>query len=389
MLENWNQAYNRLTDFITNHSEIRIETSVTRIGEAVSKEFYQLFRVTNEAFINEQKSDLLKKAEVLSKNYLDVEEEIIRLLGIKRVNLLPRVENFLRNPREELVKELKNPLFNLLKGKIDITKYKDEALNNLVSYLDLLYQQGYETWIILTLMKLLQADKLYRVEADQFDDDELYIHGDYVEIPVQSPKELTELSFRHYPTVGIVVADQIIHSVKNDHYVSFRLHVIEPKGKAPNKSKKVEWLPLPFDAIINLGSNIILVYTDKVLGELSLIADSQVIARPDLIIDCIGLTTSFNENSLANLKKYTKEFKPRLGTYLIFNQPILEGEYLKESNSINVNNALIQKNRQEKGSDAIFNGVEIGNVPRETEVDIHLIPVGFDQSKLEQIVILL
>jgi len=350
MSENWRQAYIAITDFITNHSEIKIEPSIVKIHETVRPEFYQLFWAAREAFLKERNKALLDEAEVLSKKYLQVEEELIKLIGLERISLFPRVDNFLHNPVDELIKELNNPFFNLLKGRIDIARYEKEASNNLASYFDSLYQQGYAIWITLSLIKMLEASKSFRVDVDEFDDDEYFKHGGGIEVPVPNPEELGVISFKHNPIIGILVADQIVQSAKNGHYFSFRPHIVEPEGEATNKSTKKEWLPLPVRTIIDIGYNVILVYTDKELNELSLIADSKRVCRPDLVIECVGLKKMFNENSLDKVINYHDNFKPRLGTYIISNEPIIE------------------------------------KIPEGQEADIHFLPVGFDQSKLEQII---
>jgi hypothetical protein len=368
MSENWRQAYMKVTDFITNHSEIKIEPSIVRIHETVRPEFYQLFKVAREAFIKERNKALLDEAEVISKKYLQVEEEVIKLLGLERISLFPRVDGFLNNPIDELIKELNNPFFNLLKGRIDITKYEEEASNILVSYFDLMYQQGYEVWITLSLIKLLEADKSFRVDADEFDDDEYFKHGGGIEVPVPKPEELREISFKHNPIIGVLVADQIVHSAKNGQYFSFRPHIVEPEGEATNKSTQREWMPLPVRTIMDMGSNVILVYMDKRLEELSLIADSKIICRPDLIIECVGLKKLFNEKSLAKMKKYNEDFKPRLGTYIISNEPVIE------------------KMSEGQVADIISNEPVAEKIPEDKEKDIHFLSIGFDQSKLEQVI---
>ena len=367
MSENWHQLYTELTDFITSHTEIKIEPYVVRIHETVRPEFYRLFWATREAFIRERHKTLIDAAETLSREYLQVEEEIIKLIGLERIVLFPRVNNFLHNPIDVLTKELHKPLFNLLKGRIGIESYEKEASSISVSYFDLLFQKGYEIWMVLSLIKLLEADKTFRVDADDFDENDAYRHGGGTEeVMVGEPEELKQISFKHNDVIGILVADQIVHSARLGYYFSFRPHIVEPDLDAINKSKKREWLPLPVETIINMGSNVILVYTDKELDELSIIADSRTICRPDLIIECVGLEKLFGEKSLAKTRKCNEDFKPKLGTYIISNRP------------------LIEKKIEDKGIDSVPNEPAAERIPEEE--DIHFLPIGFDQSKLEQVI---
>jgi hypothetical protein len=119
---------------------------------------------------------------------------------------------------------------------------------------------------------------------------------------------------------------------------------------------------------MDMGSNVILVYMDKRLEELSLIADSKIICRPDLIIECVGLKKLFNEKSLAKMKKYNEDFKPRLGTYIISNEPVIE------------------KMSEGQVADIISNEPVAEKIPEDKEKDIHFLSIGFDQSKLEQVI---
>ena len=76
----------------------------------------------------------------------------------------------------------------------------------------------------------------------------------------------------------------------------------------------------------------------------------------------------FNEKSLTKTKKYNEDFKPRLGTYIISNEP------------------LIEKMSEGQEADIISNEPVAEKVSEEKETDIHFISAGFDQSKLEQII---
>jgi len=224
--ESWRKEYIKVTDFISNHPEVKIEPSVVRIGESVRPEFYKLFGAVREAFIKERYQSLVDEAEVLSKHYLQVEEEVIRLLGLERIVPFPRVDNFLRNPMEELIKKLRYPLFDLLKGRMDITGYEQEASSAVTSSFDSLYQQGYEVWMVLSLLKLMEGDKSFRVDTEQYDTDEFFQHGGRgTKVPVHEPEEIKQISFKHNPVVGILVADQIVHSAKLGGYFSFRPHI--------------------------------------------------------------------------------------------------------------------------------------------------------------------
>ena len=348
MLKNWRQEYAKLTDFIVNHPEVKIEKAVVRLPENVRPEFYQIFRATREEFVKENNQALLDKAEVLSKNYIQVEKEVSELLGIEDVTNFIPVDKFLNKPTDQLVVGLFNLLFDLLKDKIDIETYEKSAKLSVENAFDASYQLGYEAWMTLSIIKLLKVDETFRVEAEEFNEEELFKHGGPIVSKVPAPEKSDRLTFTHEPEVGYVVPDQTIHSGRLGKYFSFRPEIIDALGTANNRSTNREWLPV--DETIELEPNVIMVYADKKLEELAIIADTVGFCRPDLIIECIGLNKSYDKDSIDRIQTYHDAYKPRLGTYIVSSEPL------------------------------------VNPVPEDTEVGIHYLPVGFDQSKLEKII---
>ncbi len=371
MSQTWRQKHTAVTDFVVNHPEIKIGSSVVRIPETVRPEFNRFSWNAREAFLEETSRALLDEAEVLSQEYLKVKEEVIKLLGLEGISSLIPVDSFLANPAGALINALRGPFFDLLKGRMDITGYEKEASAVLMSSFDLFYQRGYEMWLVLSLIKLLEADKSFRVDTDEFDCDEYFAHGPGVVTQVLKPKELNELSFKHNPEIGILVADQIVHSSKYGQYFSFRPHIVKPIGPINSKSVKREWLLLPVNTIRYMERNAIMVYTDKSLEELVLIADSKYFCRPDLILVCFGLKKLYKENSLDKINDYQDNFKPRLGTYVVSREP------------------LVKEMPEAKRPDIVPGEPATEKVSEDEPVDIHFLPVGFDRPKLEHIVNLL
>jgi hypothetical protein len=169
-----------------------------------------------------------------------------------------------------------------------------------------------------------------------------------MDITVPAPEEIKELPLRHDKEIGVFVGDQIVHSAKTGQYYAFRADMIEALGKATEKSVNREWLPMA--SIPELEPNVTLVYKDNKLEDIALIADTEEICRPDLIIECIGQDKLYNTDSLKRISEYHGSLKPKLGTYLVFNQQMTT------------------------------------KAPDEQLEGIHFLQVGFDQSKLEQVV---
>ena len=86
-LNSWCQAFTRLTDFIAEHSEVKIRLDSVSIPENVRPEFYQLFNAVRTAFIEGKHPSLLNKTRTLSQNYLNTEQEVTHLLGLEEVSM--------------------------------------------------------------------------------------------------------------------------------------------------------------------------------------------------------------------------------------------------------------------------------------------------------------
>lgn len=348
MSNNWHQAYTDLTDFITEHPEVEIGASVVRIPENIRPEFYRLFETVRTVLVEEKSPALHSKARVLSEHYTKVEKEVIKLLGLESISTLPSLHRFLHDPIDQLIRGLFNPLFDLLKGRIDVEKYEGLASQNIEASFRPLYQSGYEKWMALSLVKLLKADKSFQVIIQKVAADDVFKSGGFIEERVPAPEESKALSFKHDLEVGFIVPDIIVHSARVDRYFAFRSEIGMALATASDASEKREWLSL--DSVVDLGPGITLVYVDNNPEELSLVADAQKICRPDLIIEYMGLKELYEKERLDKVKLHHDSLKPRLGTYIVAKEPVPEQE------------------------------------PEKQELDIHILSVGFDQSKLEPII---
>jgi hypothetical protein len=73
MLNKWHQAYTELTDYVAEHTDIKLKKDHVFIPENDRSDFYRLFNTTRAAFIKEKLPAFLNEAETLSSNYLRVE----------------------------------------------------------------------------------------------------------------------------------------------------------------------------------------------------------------------------------------------------------------------------------------------------------------------------
>jgi len=371
---NWRQAYSELRDFVNEHPEIKIRTSVIRIPGEYSSQFYSLHAKTRTLFIEEKAPDLLEKSQILSKNYREVEKEVTKLIGLQDIATAPSLHKFLYDPIDQLAKEIYNPLFSFLKGQINIEKYESVALNNIQASFKSLYRSGYEKWVILSLVKLLKADKVFKVIPEEVTEDDTIRHGGKIEYKIPAPENSDSISFKRDDEVGFMVPDLLIHSTKADRYYSFTSEIIKALAVATNPSKKREWLP--GDPAVVFESGIILVYSDENLKDLSLVTDSMRTCQADLIIECKEQKDWYESDGLSKIKLHYDKYKPRLGTYIVTIEKVSE----QVRTQLALEKVLVETT-SEKNLDH-DNKQEF----EQYSSQIHLLNADFDHTRLEPII---
>ncbi|UCE97894.1 MAG: hypothetical protein JSV74_00735 [Dehalococcoidia bacterium] len=362
MAVNWSQAYSELIDYVQNNPEIKISSRVVRIPSAIRDDFYSLHKKVRTIFLKEKTPELLEKSELLSSHYLKTREEVMRIVGLKEISIYGSVESFLLDPVEQLIKELFNPLMLLLKGELDIAGYEATAMDNAEKAFKHLYRSGYQKWLVLSFLKLLKADKVFKVFPEEVTEDDTLRHGVQIEHKIPDPEEVDNIYFRREPEVGFMVPDLLIHSALFDRYYSFTSEIIKALAAATNHSKKREWLP--GDPNIVFEGDIILVYVDTSLNDLSLVTDMNTTCKADLILECKVYEKWHEKEGLSSILKHYAKYKPRMGTFIITFDPI---------------------------TDSLKKEIMTANLTDEDKVDIDypkisFIQAGFDQTRLKPVI---
>ncbi len=322
--ELWHQKYEALTDYIATHPEIKISPDAVSIPGSARTEFYQLFNSVRTTLLEDKIPDYIRQAKILSQNYLKAEEEVATMLGLEEVSNKKSLQRFLHDPVDGLANELFDQLYNLLKGKTNIKGFEVEAAKNTGTSFRALYRLGYEKWAALSMMKLLEPDKLFQVTPRPIGRSEHSLiavqSGDNYTEQVPSPQVSKHLSFDHYFSALFTIPDFIVHSTKADKYIALRSEMNQSIANASNPSKNREWYPL--DSIELSGFS--LVYIADNPEDIALVADMKKICRPDLIIVCRGNKDWFEKEGLENIKLRHESLKPRLGTYIVSREPASE-----------------------------------------------------------------
>lgn len=240
MSSNWQKSYKELQDFITANPSIKISINIVAIPEDVRPEFYRLFDTVRVAFLEERFQALLDEAKCLSESYTKVEQEVMELLELDSITTPPSLHRFLHDPPNELIRELFDLLFDLVKEKIDFETFEQYASKDIEAAFRVLYRSGYEKWVVLSLLKPLESDKTFNVTPPRPEED---AEGFQIrcEEAVPPPEESRNLSFKYEPISSLTVPDFIVHSAKLSQYVAIRTELGNAVSTAQNASDKREW----------------------------------------------------------------------------------------------------------------------------------------------------
>ncbi len=303
----WRQEYKSLGDFIAVHPEIAISASEVSIPQTVREEFYHRFDGVRMALVDEHYSKLPPEIGILSENYLQMEEEITRLLGLSSIAMPVDLFSFLHNPKDGLARVLYNKMFDLLQGKTTVEAFEAQAANDLSTAAEELYRLGYESWAALVVIKLLDPDQAFLVDLD--DEYKPFL------------RELENISFgrqAHHPTMRI--PEFVLHSRKIDKYVAVKMVL----------AREIETFVVPFkppvrprkktgDTSSALASRVMLLSFMDSANEIPIIADiyERTITSPDWMIEFITESELKNPDSLGMVKEHLDALRPALGACLV------------------------------------------------------------------------
>jgi hypothetical protein len=344
----WRKAYKELKDFITENSGIEIDKGAISIPGNTRPEFYRLFEAVRATFLEEKFPHLLERARLLNANYVEVEHEITELLRLEGVSLSAGLDVFLHHPKEGLIAELFDPLFDLLRGTLDTELFEQKAAECIEAAFRGRYSSAYGKWVVLSLLRLIESDKNFHVSLSIPPPRQRIRHPPGAEALVPPLEESGVLSFQHQPSPTLTVPDFIVHSTKMNMYLGVISGLVAPMAVALDASDKREWYPVEF--IPRLEPDTMLVYVDDKPEHIALVADRDRICRPDLIMKCLSPEDSLKNEELEIVKLQHSILQPRMGTYLF---------------------SSVTKSEQKL---------------IEADEDIHFLTVGFDKSRLSPII---
>jgi len=334
MASRWLEAYNELKGFIDANPRIEIAPGSQCIPGDVRAEFYRLFDNVRLGFITENYSQFVSLARPLSRSYGEVLEKTVKSLGLSEIKPKSTLTWFLKEPLEGLNRLLFDLLFDLLKGKLDLEDFEQQAGERLSRSFPEMFRLSYEHWVLLALVSLLDGDKALTVPLYGSEEDATLVGGGEpmpgtVQESVSSPVEVAVVSLEHAKEAAFVAPDIIVHSTRTGGYVSIRRDLFAPQRMVKDVSRKREWLTYREVGIKSWKDHAadwpdMVVYAGSSAAELALVADYARFCRPEIIIECMEQDEWFNPAEVERIKRNHAFFKPRYGIFIICRGPVPE-----------------------------------------------------------------
>ena len=373
MDKNWQKASLELRDFVTSNPSIEIGQNAMVIPGDVRPQFYRLFDKTRTAFISDNFPELLEKAEVLSRAYRQTAASVQNALNLENIDLSAGLNWFLQNPLDGLMRLLFEPLFDLLKGKCDITAFEEIASLVVQDTFKLYFHEGYQRWATLAFMQSAAPDRIWNVKVEDYIQDPStsggdLAPGDHVE-QVPAPVETRKIVFTQHLYCSFLTPKAIVHSNRLGLFMGLRTDFYETRWTASSHSEKQYWLDL--DAIYSqhgrsgLWPDLAVYLDESGPCDLSLVADYYRVAQPDVIIEFMEDADWYQAGKLEQIRRHYQVLHPRLGSFIACRETLPE-------------NVL---------KDIDKNPLEVAGTAQKQPIpsDIRLLNVGYDPAGFEPV----
>ena len=371
MNKTWEIALTELRQFVVRNPSIQISQNITVIPGEVRPDFYRLFDKTRSAFISDNFPELLERAGELSRAYKQAGERVKNALALEAIELSSGLNWFLINPLDGLMRQLFEPLFDLLKGRCDVSAFEEISGQVVRDTFKLYFNEGYRRWGTLAFLQEAAPDRLWNVKVEDFIQDPAtsggdLAPGDHIE-DVPLPVETQKLIFHQHLYCSFLTPKAIIHSNRLNLYMGIRTDFYETRWTASSRSEKQNWLDMPgiyrLHGESKLWPDMAVYLNEDGPQDLALVADYYNVAQPDLIIEFMENADWQATNRLEQIKRHYNVLNPRLGTFVV----------CREAPPQNVLSAIEEKIPEAAESDE--------NNP----ADIHILNIGYDPAGFEAV----
>ncbi len=306
----WKRKYDILKVFISSNPDISIGKWETSIPRHLRDEFFSLFDQVRKAFVESWGNRFFIDICALGNAYIEAEENLFNTLHLSNHIELPvDLATILHNPGEGMMRLIYDRLFELVQGKITEDDFERMAIENLNQNALDMYMFGYQLWAAISIMLLLEPDKIYSVSLDK--DDKPHMSGiEQIVIGAQ------------YHHASKRIPELILHSKRLNTHIAFKMPV----------TREVDQYSLPVelptqrvlrdrtgDTSMALAHRMIFISVVPDLGKIPVFADlhERKITSPDLIIEFL-MENDLNDGSIVGqIKNRAEIMKPRLGTNIV------------------------------------------------------------------------
>ena len=307
----WKDEYESMQRFLAENPGITLSPNEVSIPPEVREEFYRHFDQLRAAVVDAHYSDLRVDVDTLCRHFVEIEKEVMEILGLESISMPIDLHTFLHSPREGLLRMIYNRVFDLLQGKTTPDLFEQQCLHDLqVSSADF-YSLGYEWWAGLSLIKLLDPDQAFGVDFDE--DFKPFL------------TELKGISFgrqAHHPTIRI--PEFVLHSRKLGRLVAVKMAVAREietyaeRFKPPVRPKKRTG-----DTSFALESRVMFLYFVSSPDAVPIVAETydNILNSPDLMVECITAEHLRDPEAVEQVRQRMEAMDPKIGLSLIVLNP--------------------------------------------------------------------
>ena len=397
MSNNWQKAYDELKDYISKNPTIEIAPNIVCISSDVRPEFYRLFYRVLSGFLKDNFPALLEKSYVLSKKWDEASRVAVDSLKLESIDLEANTRGFLLDPLDGLMRVLIDPLFDLLKGKNDLATFEQTAASMVEDRQIAFSHEGYQSWATLSLLKLLATDKVYHVPASEVDIDPsshvAMTVVDSIQKSVPDAVEINKISFAHSHMYSFLVPKLIGHSTSLNLFAAFfsDFDYNESRWKARMLTSERKWYGMS-NITGEFGRNKLwpnmAIYISEYWKELVVVADCSRMAQPDIIVEFREDSDWYEKEGLETVKRHYNILKPKLGSFVVCLEPVSEAalKELEEKPALQPVAMGTEPVATVEGAPQPLAVVAVDEAVINPPLNIHLLSVGYDITKLEPII---
>jgi hypothetical protein len=314
----WRQTYAELTNFVAELPAIKIDLKNVSLPGDIRPEFYKLFDSVRVSFVKECFSSQLENAYELCRDFNGIAGSIKNDMKLESIEVTTAAKWFMIDPLNGLMRVLFDPLFDLLKGKIEVEVFEKIAIGALSYHFKGFYHEGYKYWAMLGLMKVMAPDKLWRGQVVAVPHDIRPTGASEANVP--EPVEARQLVFSREPDNSFLVPKAVVFSSRAGAFVSIAPDFYQASFRAKKLNAKMEWLSV---GEIEQKANTVkkwpdmAVYVSEHLEDLSLIADCKSMARPDILVEFLDEGGWNDSGWIESIKRTREVLTPRFESFVI------------------------------------------------------------------------